>query len=99
MTHGQPEKTIQLPIQLSFGWARATRTIMANITAHALLSGDGEKMKICHPTNDDHPSSTPEKRCQLPTHFSHEKQTYHFHHLDGHEGLGRACPTLPLMCY
>jgi len=28
------------------------RTSMANITAHALLSGYGEKMKIGHPTND-----------------------------------------------
>jgi len=28
---------------------------MANITAHALLSGDGEKMKISHPTNDPRP--------------------------------------------
>ena len=29
---------------------------MANITTHALLSGDGEKMKISHPTNDPRPS-------------------------------------------
>jgi hypothetical protein len=29
---------------------------MANITAHALPSGDGEKMKIGHPTNDPRPS-------------------------------------------
>jgi len=29
---------------------------MADITAHALLSGDGEKMKIGHPTNDSRPS-------------------------------------------
>ena len=28
---------------------------MANITAHALPSGDGEKMKIGHPTNDPRP--------------------------------------------
>ena len=32
------------------------RTSMANITAHALPSGDGEKMKIGHPTNDPRPS-------------------------------------------
>ena len=31
-------------------------TSMANITAHALPSGDGEKMKIGHPTNDPRPS-------------------------------------------
>jgi hypothetical protein len=31
-------------------------TRMANITAHALPSGDGEKMKIGHPTNDPRPS-------------------------------------------
>ena len=29
---------------------------MADITAHALPSGDGEKMKIGHPTNDPRPS-------------------------------------------
>jgi len=29
---------------------------MDNITAHVLPSGDGEKMKICHPTNDPRPS-------------------------------------------
>ena len=28
---------------------------MANIIAHALPSGDGEKMKIGHPTNDPRP--------------------------------------------
>jgi len=32
------------------------RTSMADITAHALPSGDGEKMKIGHPTNDPRPS-------------------------------------------
>jgi len=32
------------------------RTSMAGITAHAVLSGDGEKMKIGHPTNDPRPS-------------------------------------------
>ena len=31
-------------------------TSMANITAHALPSGDGEKMKIGHPKNDPRPS-------------------------------------------
>jgi len=31
-------------------------TSMDNITAHAILSGDGEKMKIGHPTNDPRPS-------------------------------------------
>jgi hypothetical protein len=31
------------------------RTSMANITAHALPSGHGEKMKIGHPTNDPRP--------------------------------------------
>jgi len=31
-------------------------TSMAYITAHALPSGDGEKMKIGHPTNDPRPS-------------------------------------------
>jgi len=31
-------------------------TNMADITAHALPSGDGEKMKIGHPTNDPRPS-------------------------------------------
>jgi len=31
------------------------KTSMANITAHVLLSGDGEKMKIDHPTNDPRP--------------------------------------------
>ena len=30
-------------------------TSMADITAHALLSGDGEKIKIDHPTNDPRP--------------------------------------------
>jgi len=30
-------------------------TSMADITAHALPSGDGEKMKIGHPTNDPRP--------------------------------------------
>jgi len=29
---------------------------MANITAHMILSEDGEKMKIDHPTNDPRPS-------------------------------------------
>ena len=29
---------------------------MAHITSHALPSGDGEKMKIGHPTNDPRPS-------------------------------------------
>jgi len=29
---------------------------MANITAHVLPSGDGEKMKIGHPTNEPRPS-------------------------------------------
>ena len=32
------------------------RMSMADITAHALSSGDGEKMKIDHPTNDTRPS-------------------------------------------
>jgi hypothetical protein len=32
------------------------RTSMADITAHVLPSGDGEKMKIGHPTNDPRPS-------------------------------------------
>jgi len=31
------------------------RTSVANITAHVLPSGDGEKMKIGHPTNDPRP--------------------------------------------
>ena len=37
---------------LSFGWGRGTGMSMANITTHVLLSEDGEKMKIYHPTND-----------------------------------------------
>jgi len=32
------------------------RTSMADITTHALPSGDGEKIKIDHPTNDPRPS-------------------------------------------
>jgi hypothetical protein len=32
------------------------KTSLANITAHALPSGDGEKMKIARPTNDPRPS-------------------------------------------
>ena len=31
-------------------------TSVANITAHVLLSGDGEKIKIGHHTNDPRPS-------------------------------------------
>jgi len=41
---------------LSLGWERGTGTSMAYITAHALPSGDGEKMKIGCPTNDPRPS-------------------------------------------
>ena len=32
------------------------RISMANITTHVLPSGDGEKMKTGHPTNDLRPS-------------------------------------------
>ena len=41
---------------LSLGWARGTGMSMAHTTAHALPSGDGEKMKIGHPKNDPRPS-------------------------------------------
>ena len=47
-------------------------TSMADITAHALLSGDGEKMKIGHPTNDtSHHSGKREKTTRLPTLHPH----------------------------
>jgi len=65
------------------------RMSMANITTHVLSSGDREKMKISHTTNDPRPFFR-KKTTQLPTHLSHKKKTCHFYHLDGHMGLGRA---------
>jgi uncharacterized protein YodC (DUF2158 family) len=63
------------------------RTSMANITAHALPSGDGEKMKIGHPTNDPRPSfRQTENTTRLPTHLSHGKKTCRWYHLEGHAG-------------
>ena len=57
-----PGATPQLPIQLQELREKKgncshmpPRTSMANITAHVLPSGDGEKMKINHPTNDARP--------------------------------------------
>jgi len=90
--------TPQHPIQLQGLWEQKGNcshmppgTSMANITAHVLPSGDGEKMKIRHPKiTQGHPSGKPRKMTQSPTHLSHEKKTYHWYHLDGHEGLGRA---------
>ena len=52
--NGAPSK---LSPFLSLGWARGgTGMSMAHTTAHALPSGDGEKVKIGHPTNDPRPS-------------------------------------------
>ena len=48
-------------------------TSMADITAHALPSRDGEKMKIDHPTNDPRPSFRQNRNTTLlPTHLSRE---------------------------
>jgi len=52
-------------------------TSMADITAHALPSGDGEKMKIDHHTNDPRPSLGKTQKTQLdyqPT-FHTERKT------------------------
>ena len=51
-----PQQPIQLGEQKGSCSHMPPRTSMANITAHALPSGDGEKMKIGHPTNDPRPS-------------------------------------------
>ena len=50
---GAPSK---LSTFLSLGCERGSVMSMAHFTAHVLLSGDGEKMKISHPTNDPRPS-------------------------------------------
>jgi len=53
------------------------RMSMADITAHALSSGDGEKTKISHPTNDPRPSFGQTRKTQLdyqPT-FHTERKT------------------------
>jgi len=61
-TKTSPGDTLQQPILLQeLGEKKGNcshmppKTSMANITTHVILSGDGEKMKISHPTNDPMP--------------------------------------------
>jgi len=61
---------------------------MADITAHALPSGDGEKMKIGHPTNDPRPSFGQTRKHNSVTNppFTRNKRTKENRENELHEG-------------
>jgi len=71
-----------------------------DITAHALLSGDGEKMKIGHPKNDPRPSFGQTRKHNSITNPPFTwKKTHHWYHLEEDEGTKMskgATPQQPL---